>query len=414
MTSGTEPAHPDRRPGPGADAVATDTAAAPPLDVAIVGGGLCGLALANGLTAQGLSLAVYEARDRLGGRIHSLRAANNGLPLDMGAAWFWPADQARTSRLLDDLKLTSFPQHDTGQILQLTAPEQAPRSLEVDDLHGGAWRVEGGAVRVIEALAARLAGHLLHLEHALEHLRQEPGGVALRFRSPGGPVTVRARQVVLALPPRLAEERLEFEPPLDGQLRERLRETPTWMAGQAKLAVAYGGPDGVSADGMGRAAFWRDEGLSGNGLASYPHAVLTEVHDACDAIGFRAAQSAFFGLPATTRTLFRQGLPLLAAAQLGQWFGSRAEAGEMHVHDWAEEAWTCARLDRAPQAEHPEYGDPALRVPAWQGRLHFGGTETAAYGGGYMEGALEAAARLRREILISRAALGEASGLCAS
>jgi monoamine oxidase len=59
---------------------ATDT----PLDVAIVGGGLCGLALANSLGAKGLSLAVYEARDRLGGRIFSPRAANNGLALDMG------------------------------------------------------------------------------------------------------------------------------------------------------------------------------------------------------------------------------------------------------------------------------------------------------------------------------------------
>jgi monoamine oxidase len=40
-----------------------------------------------------------------------------------------------------------------------------------------------------------------------------------------------------------------------------------------------------------------------------------------------------------------------------------------------------------------------LAQPHWQGRLHFGGSETARQGGGYLEGALSAAARLRRELL---------------
>jgi monoamine oxidase len=387
-----------------------DGGADTPLDVAIVGGGLCGLALANSLNAQGLSQAVYEARDRLGGRILSPRAINNGLALDMGAAWFWPANQPRMVRLLGDLKLASFPQHDTGRISQLVNADGAPRIVDVDDLHNGAWRIEGGAGSVIDALVARLPTTALHRGYVLESLCEQSQHIELRFGSTGGPVTVWAHQVVLALPPRLVDERLAFEPPLNGQLRERLRETPTWMAGQAKLAVAYGGPDGVSEDGMSRAAFWREEGLSGNGLASYPRAALGEVHDACDALGFRAAFNAFFALPADIRAQFRQGLPLLAVSQLAQWFGRRAQAGEVHLHDWAEEPWTCATLDRMPLEEHPDYGDPVLSVPAWQGRLHFGGSETATHGGGYMEGALEAAARLRREILVSRVTLGEGAG----
>jgi monoamine oxidase len=331
--------------------------------------------------------------------------------LDMGAAWFWPASQPRVVRLLDDLRLPSFPQHDTGQVMQLTDSDKAPRAVEVEDLHDGAWRIEGGVLSLIEALSSRLATTDIHLEYGLEDVIEEPHCIVLRFSTPTGSMTIRARQVVLALPPRLVEERLTFDPPLNGQLRERLRETPTWMAGQAKLAVAYGGPDGVSEDGMSRAAFWREEGLSGNGLASYPRAVLAEVHDACDAPGFLAGHNAFFAMPADTRAMFRTGLPLLAASQLGLWFGRRAQEGEMHLHDWAEETWTCATLDRAPQDEHPDYGDPVLSVPTWSGRLHFGGTETAAQGGGYMEGALEAAARLRREILVSRVALGAAEAV---
>ena len=42
------------------------------LDVAIIGAGLSGLSLAAQLHQRGYSLAVFEARDRIGGRILSL------------------------------------------------------------------------------------------------------------------------------------------------------------------------------------------------------------------------------------------------------------------------------------------------------------------------------------------------------
>lgn len=40
--------------------------------VAVVGGGLAGLACANGLFQRGLDVTLYEASDRVGGRVHSL------------------------------------------------------------------------------------------------------------------------------------------------------------------------------------------------------------------------------------------------------------------------------------------------------------------------------------------------------
>lgn len=384
------------------------------LEIAIVGGGLCGLALANGLHAQGLSWALYEARPRLGGRIQTVTAACNGLPLDMGAAWFWPDSQPRITRLVQDLGLASFPQHDTGSLLSLNDATAKPATVEVADLHGGARRLEGGSASLIRALAARLPAAALYLDHELSRLVQRPEHIELHFRRGEDVRTVAARQVVLALPPRLVEARLAFAPPLNGQLRESLRETPTWMAGHAKLGVAYGGPDGMDLQGIDRAAFWRDDGLSGNAVAGHARAVLGEVHDACDAVGARAALSAFFALDVPARAAFRSGLALLASSQLAQLFGPRAQDGEVHIQDWSEDAWTCATLDLEPPDGHPAYASRILQAPTWNGRLHFGASETAAYGGGYMEGALEAAGRLRRELLVTRAASAAGAAPCAS
>lgn len=373
------------------------------LEIAIVGGGLCGLALANSLRAHGLACEVFEARPRLGGRIHSVAARNNGHALDLGAAWFWPRHQPRIVRLLGELGLASFPQHENGTMLALKDAESPPVRIELDDLHGGAYRIEGGTAALIHALAARLPAECLHPEHVLEHLEAASDHVVLRLRHGHEARELRARQVVLALPPRLVEERIGFTPLLNGQLRELLREQPTWMAGQAKAVAAYGRGDGMDAEGLDRAAFWRDEGQSGNAFARYPRAVLAEVHDACDALGSRAALSAFLALEAQARGAFRLGLPLLVGSQLAQLFGARAQEAEIHIQDWADEPWTCARLDLTPTVEHPAYAARALQAPTWGGRLHFGGSETAAQGGGYMEGALEAAGRLCREVLATRA-----------
>ncbi|HEU4629620.1 MAG TPA: NAD(P)/FAD-dependent oxidoreductase [Gemmatimonadaceae bacterium] len=55
------------------------------VDVLVVGGGMAGLGCARRLAAAGLSVAVVEARDRPGGRIHTLRPPGATLPVELGA-----------------------------------------------------------------------------------------------------------------------------------------------------------------------------------------------------------------------------------------------------------------------------------------------------------------------------------------
>jgi monoamine oxidase len=89
---------------------------------------------------------------------------------------------------------------------------------------------------------------------------------------------------------------------------------------------------------------------------------------------------------------------MLLESQLAQLFGVAAQDGELHYQDWAAEPFTCSTLDLTPPNGHPVYGSRHLRDAHWSGKLLLGGAETATHAGGYLEGALEAAARLGRTL----------------
>src|SRR6267154_3976745 len=61
-------------------------------NVAIIGAGAAGLGAANALKHSGLSFVVLEARDRVGGRAHTIAAAP-GILFDLGCGWLHSANE---------------------------------------------------------------------------------------------------------------------------------------------------------------------------------------------------------------------------------------------------------------------------------------------------------------------------------
>jgi monoamine oxidase len=355
----------------------------PMLETAIVGGGLCGVALARSLRRQGRSVALFEARRRLGGRILSVTSAGSGLAMDLGPTWFWPQTQPFVTGLIADLGFVGIPQYEDGAALHLHDPDKTPERIEGKTFHEGAHRLEGGMAGLIDTLAAELSPDHTHLGHVLTDVEDRGDHVALKFVAGDDVVAFESRHVVLALPPRLLEEYVRFEPDLDETTREALGSTETWMAAQAKVMVGYDRP------------YWREAGQSGSAFVSHGQAVIGEIFDACDGSASKAGLGGFLALSPDQRTSFSVGLPVLMDSQLAQVFGSALEQGEQHYQDWAKEPFTCSSLDRSsPASERADIASPMLRRPQWNGKLFLGGSETAARGAGHLEGALEAAHRI--------------------
>lgn len=84
-------------------------------DVAVVGGGLSGLAAAWSLSAAGREVVVLEARERVGGRLLNLALAE-GVTGELGGQWVG-SDHGRVRRLAEALGVELFPQHTAGRNL---------------------------------------------------------------------------------------------------------------------------------------------------------------------------------------------------------------------------------------------------------------------------------------------------------
>ena len=116
-------------------------------DVVVVGAGPAGLMAARTLQAAGLTVAVLEARDRVGGRTHSDHV--EGAFLEIGGQWVSP-DQTELMALLDELGKSTYSRHRDGESIYRAPDGQVTRYT------GTSFPVAGETQREMDRLTVLL------------------------------------------------------------------------------------------------------------------------------------------------------------------------------------------------------------------------------------------------------------------
>lgn len=347
-------------------------------DTIIIGGGLCGVYAAYHLARMNTDFIILEARERLGGRILSLEHQN--FSSDLGPSWYWPAIHPKMARLVQKLGLQSYQQYDTGfgRFQRTDGSVQTVRGYAMEP---PSWRVSGGMAALITKLCEKIPEASIRLNHPVCSIEQISEGVVVNVGELGDEPRKRfhARNVILALPPRLAAATILFNPELSHELTQAMLKIGTWMAGQAKFFAFYEAP------------FWRAMDLSGQAFSE--RGPLGEIHDGSGNGRGPYALTGFVGIPAAQRnqhSMLRQAILGQLAALFGQ---PAAQPTRFFYQDWARERFTATEFDQPPMYQHPNYQPPNNQIAFWNNTIHFAGTETAPQHGGYLEGALIAAER---------------------
>ncbi|WP_291731880.1 FAD-dependent oxidoreductase [Leisingera sp. F5] len=356
--------------------------------VAILGGGLAGLNAARLLHQAGIDFQLFEARDRLGGRI--LTVDETGSPdadgFDLGPSWYWPRMQPAIGGLIRELGLPGFAQCTEGDVIferMSREPAQRYPGLRQEP---ASMRLEGGTGSLVRALEGLLPTERVHCEARVESLRLQDKGVELAVRLKDGAVKkVEADHVIAALPPRILASAVQFAPELEKADRRLWEGTPTWMAPHAKFLAVFEHP------------FWQEAGLSGTAQSMV--GPMAEIHDATSASG-KAALFGFVGIGARQRAQIDENqLTAACLAQLVRIFGEQAANPRATlIKDWAIDPLTAHPAD-LDDAGHPARASAWVHGP-WQAFLTLGGSESSPNEAGYLAGAVEASV-LAAEILLA-------------
>merc|ERR1711872_44712 len=325
-------------------------------DVIIVGAGLTGLTLASDLAEKGVNFVILEARERIGGRIHSIKT-KDGAVVEMGATWFFP-NFKNLGNLLKKLKIGLTEQHGAA----------------------GMYRIKGGTGKIVDTLYSQIDQSKVLLGQKVTKIRQTEEGMEV---TSNGKV-FKTRRVVTTIPPQLLSRSVQFSPALPHDVMNVMMNTHTWMGEAIKGAVTYKTP------------FWKSGGWSG-AIYSYS-GPFVQAYDQSNSeggalVGFMSGRVARLSYEERRKKTIEQ-----LVEQLGERAGDYLEYRDTV---WNREEFTMPSQAPSPH-QHQNNGHNLYQSPLMGGGLIVGGTETSNREGGYMEGAVNSAKKIASMITKSK------------
>ncbi len=346
-------------------------------DVIIIGGGLSGLSTAYHLKKQNISFKILEAQNRLGGRIDTIYG-NQNTAMEMGATWFGK-EHKNLIRFLSEINIGFFEQHNEGIALFETMSFEPPQQYFVPANEHSAYRIQGGTHSIIEALHLAIGKENIVLNTEVIEIVDEGDSIKITDSLQS---KFFCKYLIVALPPKLLKNTIQFSPALPQSINEVMQQTQTWMSGSAKFSVEY------------RKAFWKEDGFSGSVYSQ--SGLATEIYDHSNFEETKFALKGFLNGSAIHYNLEERQEKVIT--QLKHYFGDKA----LDFVSYNDKIWNDKYIQ--PNADsflppHFNNGHPLFEESYMNNKLFFTGTETSNLFGGYMEGAIIASNSVASRVL---------------
>lgn len=332
--------------------------------VIIIGAGLSGLLTAYRLKKEGIPFRVLDARSRVGGRINTVYGTSE-TPFEMGATWFY-AQHVHLLQLLDELNIEYFEQHMENTVFFQASSNSPIQTMEIPR-QAPSYRISGGSSNLINTLFQELNEEDVFLNQTVREIKFHD----TTFQVIADDI-FEGDSVVLAIPPKLWANRIEFEPQLPKDLSSVAKETHTWMEDSIKVALTYKNP------------FWQEEKLPASLFSQA--GPLTEFYDHCN------HERSKFALCGFTSVSFKQ-LSYLdrksrVIEQVKLVFGENAaDFIDYEECIWSDEKYSFEESQR-PVLPHQNNGHPIFSTSLFDDKLFISSSESASTFPGYMEGAV--------------------------
>lgn len=333
--------------------------------VLIIGAGLSGLLTAYRLKNKGFHIEIIEARERLGGRIHTINSGTASV--EMGATWFNDI-HSNVKRIVNEFELGYFEQFMKGTSYFEPFSQAPIQEIEIPQ-NSPSYRFIGGTSALIEAIKNKLNGVQIHLGEIVSEIDCTNEKAIVTTQN----TIFIGDYIISTLPPALLVNQIICKPNLPEAVTTIAKETHTWMQEAIKVALIYKNP------------FWREKDISGTVFSNV--GPVTEFYDHSN---YELSKFALCGFINSGMNMYSKEERLnKILIQLKKIFGDEVlNFVDFQETLWSEEVFTKSIKQNSFIFPHQNNGHPLFSNSYCNDKLFISGSETATKFPGYMEGAI--------------------------